>query len=414
MKGKDHKRRFGLSDILKYSDNSLSGKEKNSIEREFQKDPFAAEAAEGFSLIGKDEARKDLSELERSLSAKTSHRSAVLWYRIAASVAVLMILSSVYIFVRKTDHTKTRSEIALNAPVLEVRKPEAVVAPQKKDKEVSMTSDAVISAGQKEGKEEQTGAASGIPVEETAAGIRRIRNVSINEALSDTVIISKKAVNKSEPVESILSGRVPGLTVQGRIMSAEDNLPIPGAIVRVKNSDQGVMTDTGGNFKMKLNDKQEQTLVADYIGMESKEFRANPDSDIQVKMTPSAASLSEVVVVGYGVSKKSNVAGTEVSLENGYKYLSPEPEGGRKDFDKYVENNIRKPGSFVAGQKEIVVVSFTVTESGSVQDIRIIKSPGKEYSDEAIRLIKDGPVWKPAEKNGEKISDGVRLRIVFR
>jgi len=43
-----------------------------------------------------------------------------------------------------------------------------------------------------------------------------------------------------------------------------------------------------------------------------------------------------------------------------------------------------------------------------------VRSKGRIYSDEAIRLLKEGPAWKPAIEYGIEKSERVRLRIVFR
>jgi hypothetical protein len=94
-------------------------------------------------------------------------------------------------------------------------------------------------------------------------------------------------------------------------------------------------------------------------------------------------------------------------------YSPPEPVSGKDNFDKYIEENIHRPSNSKAGEM-IVLVRFKVYSSGIRDSIRIIRSPGKAFSDEAIRLIKEGPEWKPAERNSIKIDDEVRLRIIFK
>jgi len=59
-------------------------------------------------------------------------------------------------------------------------------------------------------------------------------------------------------------------------------------------------------------------------------------------------------------------------------------------------------------------VNFKVDAEGKIDSIKIIRSPGKNFSDEAIRLIKEGPAWKPAEENGKRIDDGIKIKIVFK
>jgi len=53
---------------------------------------------------------------------------------------------------------------------------------------------------------------------------------------------------------------------------------------------------------------------------------------------------------------------------------------GLRVFDKYVEENIRKPASLNEGEKAVVILSFTLKSSGVIENFKIIKSQGQEYS----------------------------------
>ena len=94
-------------------------------------------------------------------------------------------------------------------------------------------------------------------------------------------------------------------------------------------------------------------------------------------------------------------------------YTPPLPVNGRIHFDKYMQDNIRRPDTTTAGQSVVVVLNFLVTTDGKIDSIIVVRSPGKIFSDEAIRMIKEGPEWKPAVKNGKTINDEVRIRIIF-
>jgi hypothetical protein len=55
-----------------------------------------------------------------------------------------------------------------------------------------------------------------------------------------------------------------------------------------------------------------------------------------------------------------------------------------------------------------------IRTTGTIDSLKVVSSPGDEFATEAIRLIREGPAWKPAEKNGQVIDDEVRVRIVFK
>jgi TonB family protein len=141
----------------------------------------------------------------------------------------------------------------------------------------------------------------------------------------------------------------------------------------------------------------------------SKVNAVKADSQVQIISDSSEVNLSEVVVVGYGVSRKES--DREKSLAA---YVPPKPVKGKADYDKYILNNLHRPDSIYSGQRVVVIVNLKILADGSIDSIRIVRSPHNSFSDEAIKVIKTGPAWNPAENNGKKINDNVKLRIVFR
>ena len=120
--------------------------------------------------------------------------------------------------------------------------------------------------------------------------------------------------------------------------------------------------------------------------------------------------------MGYGSTRIRNAdtdgaAYLVKSYQSGYS--PPQPIDGKENYDKYIEDNIQKPVT-ASGQRADVVVSFVIRTDGIIDSIKVVRSPGNEFSAEAIRLVRQGPAWKPAKKNGKIIEDEVRLRIVFR
>ena len=75
---------------------------------------------------------------------------------------------------------------------------------------------------------------------------------------------------------------------------------------------------------------------------------------------------------------------------------------------------MRKPDILKDGDKAVVVLSFLVRDNGSPDSIKVITSPGEQFSEEAVRLIKEGPKWKPATEKGNPTEEKAIVRIVFR
>ena len=89
--------------------------------------------------------------------------------------------------------------------------------------------------------------------------------------------------------------------------------PVIGASVVVKGTSNGVATDFDGNFS--LNASAGQTLVVSFIGYVNKEIKvSNSQNHYNITLEEDKQVLDEVVVVGYGTMKKSDISGASVSL----------------------------------------------------------------------------------------------------
>jgi TonB-linked SusC/RagA family outer membrane protein len=101
-------------------------------------------------------------------------------------------------------------------------------------------------------------------------------------------------------------------TVSGKITSSEDGQGIPGVSVAVKGTSRGTTSDVNGNYKIAADNKSK--LVFSAIGFISQEVEVGSKSMIDLKMMSDVQSLNEVVVVGYGTQKKSQLTGAISSV----------------------------------------------------------------------------------------------------
>jgi len=96
--------------------------------------------------------------------------------------------------------------------------------------------------------------------------------------------------------------------IQGRVFALPDKDPLPGANVVVKGTTTGTITDSDGNYTIEV-PTADAILVFSFIGYESYEEAVGGRSTIDVSISPDVVSLSDVVVVGYGTMKKSDLTG---------------------------------------------------------------------------------------------------------
>jgi TonB-linked SusC/RagA family outer membrane protein len=98
------------------------------------------------------------------------------------------------------------------------------------------------------------------------------------------------------------------ITIKGKVVSAEDNMGIPGVNVNVKGAGGGVSTDIDGNFTINV-PSSNSVLVFSAVGMKTQEVKVGTQKVINVVMTPDLTALNEVVVVGFGTQKKATLTG---------------------------------------------------------------------------------------------------------
>ena len=96
----------------------------------------------------------------------------------------------------------------------------------------------------------------------------------------------------------------------GKVLD-ETGQGLSGATVKVKGAAQSVMTDENGNFRLN-NVDDNAILVISYLGYNTQEIKVTPN--LTIKMVPHDANLNEIVVVGYGTQKKSDITGSVASV----------------------------------------------------------------------------------------------------
>ena len=103
-----------------------------------------------------------------------------------------------------------------------------------------------------------------------------------------------------------LCGFAQQITVKGIVTSASDQLPMIGATVQVKGVSTGTITGLDGDYTL-MNVPSDATLVFSSVGYETQEIAVNGQTTINVLLKESAELLDEIVVIGYGAVKKSDL-----------------------------------------------------------------------------------------------------------
>lgn len=190
-------------------------------------------------------------------------------------------------------------------------------------------------------------------------------NVKFELSDANTIVIKEIP----SPIKAPKEKPIPQKQIEGTVTDANGQ-PLPGASVLEKGTANGAQTDFDGNFSISVTD-QNAILVISYLGFITQEILVGAQTDIVVALAEDAASLEEVVVIGYGSVRKSDLTGSVVSLsEDDLNQVNPTsvdqmlqgraagvqitqasqaPGGG-------VSIRIRGTGSITAGQEPLYVV----------------------------------------------------------
>ncbi|MFD2572843.1 TonB family protein [Spirosoma soli] len=213
------------------------------------------------------------------------------------------------------------------------------------------------------------------------------------------------------------------ITVSGRVTSAADGKPLPGATIVIKNSRTRTTTDINGGYTLH-NVSKNASLVFSFVGFTTLDVEVNSRKAVNVSMTRTGNRLSEIVVVGYADDNKPtsstvpSTTSTDVHKTRGEVFTvveqQPEYPGGMQALGQYMQRNLRYPGK--ARQNKIegsVLIRFTVTADGAIDDVFVEKGIGGGCNEEATRLISQMPRWRPGRQNGRAIDVQYVLPVEF-
>jgi len=145
-----------------------------------------------------------------------------------------------------------------------------------------------------------------------------------------------------------------GTTVTGLVADSATDEPLPGVNIVEKGTSNGTQTDFDGNYAINLTTNNAILLVS-YIGFATQEISVNNRTQVNVSLTEDAEALEEVVVVGYGTVKKSDLTGAIASV----------------DSDALTERNFTNPLEAVQGNIAGVQISPSTGRVGDGFDIDI-------------------------------------------
>ena len=236
-----------------------------------------------------------------------------------------------------------------------------------------------------------------------------------------TQIYTQNPGNRNDPKEIVVTGY--------STLEKPDNLKIvQGYPLNESNKEvvvTGYPTNSKSNYKIKtatgypLENPPLHVLNGKIISQTELEA-FDPTNIVKVNILKDQKAIDAYGEKGkYGVVEieiRQN-ASSEESFDKKFIVGEKKPSfpGGGEGWTKHLLMNLRYPDKAIdGGIQGVAKISFFVDKMGNLSDFQIVQNPGSGLGEEALRVIKEGPNWEPAEQNGKMVSARVTQVVTFR
>ena len=152
------------------------------------------------------------------------------------------------------------------------------------------------------------------------------------------------------------------ITVKGKVTSATDNEPLIGVTIQIKGTDKGTVTDLNGYYSLD-NITKDDILVFSSIGFETQEIRVANQNTINVVMEEAQELLEELVVIGYGTVRKSDLTSSISTIKG--EEITKIPTGNAMDAIQGKVNGVQVTRGGGPGTTPKVLIRGVTTVNGS-------------------------------------------------
>lgn len=418
----------------------LSGKINSQEERQLdqlaQKDAFLADAIEGYRSFPESDHLKDLTQLKAKLRKRTNPKSRLaplFFYRTAAAAIFVGLIGGLWYYNNSLEsntdlafqptleepstlsniETKSNSNAVTDsiekslvieneassdiatpkAETVQNSKPKKQIEELPKPPEISISESADMAIEDAENLEPDPGAMipPAIVLTEEDSKAKILPNAPPEKEI-DALTNKNSEIKETAFEKPVFDDKMEAIAlhkeISGKVIDPRGD-PLSGATVLAPGTTNGVLTDVDGQFTIKL-DREISTLRVDYLGYRSKQITLGKDNNLQVKMDQADIALEEIAVQADRASRKK--MRSEASSKD---FISPQPKGGFKNLEKYIQRKLQYPASAKEEKLEgEVKLQFVVYPVGSLSNFVVVNSLSEACDKEAIRLLQNGPKWE--------------------
>jgi TonB-linked SusC/RagA family outer membrane protein len=174
-------------------------------------------------------------------------------------------------------------------------------------------------------------------------------------------------------------------TVSGKVVGS-DGISVPGVSIVIKGTGRGTITDLDGNFK--INASPNETLVFSFIGLKTQEVLVGSQTSLNITMGVDAIGIEEVVAIGYGSQRKSDLTGAVVSVSS---------------EDMNMGGTVSSAAQALQGRTAGVVVTQNSKAPGGSVSVRIRGSNSISSNNEPLYVVDGFPTSNGSDINPNDI-----------
>lgn len=431
---------YTLEDIQRYLSGSMSAPEMHALEKAALNDPLLADALDGYRGAQPSLTAQHLNAIRSQIGNVKQPAAPVVplpasgrkkWRMLAAAIIVGFMAFGTWLLIRPSEQLFNGGGVAHNAEQpsapeitapLSTGKTDSIIAPPlttntapatslqektvvkdipKKPIAVSPASPAMAPAQANSDADKTDVAANSINNKEIADSRQfsapqetlRRSSASVNTTIAerDTELVLNNQARIART--NLLTGQPVNGYFIGKVQDQNGN-PIPGASI-TSSENKTTISNTDGSFRIPTNDSIGQlSFIA--VGYTNKTAPMLAGRMSGIRLEESKEALNEVVIVGYGTTKKK--ADTDAAVPYKVDALpykeSPYPQGG---WDSFYNQLTTEMGVNKATASKDLHLRFTV-EDGTPQNFTVVKSPDAATAQKAISIIKKGPKWRTNKK----------------
>lgn len=438
---KDHITHYTQADIDRYLQGRLTPAQMHALEKAALRDPFLADAIEGYREADPALAAQHLTDIRQQLSAAPARirpipqHSPARWWRAAA--AILLIAGGAtagWLIWNKDVHTKelAQANTPQSAPAPadtahNDRVPQQTVTTpateqtHKEDMAAHRPAAAIPSA-----KTGRISNGKNIPVMDSAnpktlsAGLTDLmgkRDMMQKEidATREALMQKQQAFNAGAAQEATAMKMAPApapasawpiklAEFAGVVKDSKDS-PVSGASVTLANTKKGQVTDNTGTFRFLAPDTSQQIAVA-ALGFTRTQLTIKPEKPAEIKLVPDNQALSEVVVTGSNSAKAKTVLSRDLQQD------SIIPSGGWERFAAQLRKKITDAHMMQADDIHgTIEAMITLNAKGKAVNCSIIKTFNRSLDAMVISSVKQVSAWSSSKQRLADTAITINIRL---